>query len=136
MLSFNHNNKARGFNTMAPEFSNDYYAYLLRINSADNNPITQEYIDLLIRCKQLNVINHAGVDSGMTALHRAVLMGNIKKVQWLRSAGADVNLRCNPPRNQTALDLAYSIKDKIIQEDIVRLLQKAPESFSDLATFI
>ena len=116
---------------MAPEFSNEYYAYLLRINSADNHPVTQEYIDLLKRCKQINVINHAGIDSGMTALHRAVLIGDCKKVQWLRAAGADVNLRCNPPRNQTALDLAYSIKDNHIKEEILRLLKKDIETFAD-----
>jgi hypothetical protein len=117
---------------MPQEFSNDYYAYLLRVNSADLHPITQEYIDLLIRCKQLNIIDQGGVDSGMTALHRAVLIGNVKKVQWLLSAGADPMNPCHPPRNQTAIDFAYSIHDAYTKETVLKLLQSIPAPLKEM----
>lgn len=110
--------------SITPEFSDEYYAYLLRINSANNNDINQDYMDLLIQCKKHQLINHTGVDSGMTALHRAVLAENINKIYLLKLAGADPELRSNPPRNQTALELAYLIKDKAKRDDVIKLLNE------------
>lgn len=113
--------------SISSAFSNDYYAYLLRLNSANDSEINQEYIELIIQCKNQQLINHSGVDSGMTALHRAVQAENIRKIYLLKLAGADPELRSHPPRNQTSLELAHLIKDQTKRHHIIKVLNDQPK---------
>lgn len=119
-LFYNHDRET--FMPFTNGFSNEYNAYLLRINSNDNHPVNDDYLKLLELCIRLDLVNHAGTDSGMTALHRAVLACNIDKIRLLKLAGADPDLRSHPPRSQTPIDLANMIIDKNKKEQILTIL--------------
>jgi hypothetical protein len=87
--------------------------YNLEFRQAANDGKLDE-VKRLLENKSFNVgINEAGAKSGNAALHNAAAKGHYLIVEYLVSKGADIDLKNNSAKKETALDLASNHETKM-----------------------